>query len=160
MGAIAAVNMIGRRLTMLRHAQAYAARAGQHDFERPLDPTGLQQLRTRAPAFAAATADFPVDRCLYSPALRTATTAAAFIAAVGLPAEAATPEPSLFEIELPALLDLLRRVPQTTGHLLVVGHNPTLSMLAWRLSPDAPRGGLSPADHVTVTLPGEWWELR
>ena len=149
-----------RRLTLLRHAQAHAARAGQHDFERPLDPAGLQQLRARAPAFAAATTAFPVDRCLYSPALRTATTAAAYIAAVGLPADAANPEPSLYDIELPELLNLLRRVPPTVRHLLVVGHNPTLSTLAWRLSPNAPRSGLSPADHVTVILEDGWSELR
>lgn len=149
-----------RHLTLLRHAQTFAARAGQHDFERPLDPTGLQQLRTRAPAFAAATREFPVDRCLYSPAVRTTATAAAFVAALGLPKEAAQPEPTLYEIELPDLLATLRQMPSTVRHLLVVGHNPALSVLAWQLAPTASRTWLSPGEHVTVTFEGEWSQLR
>ena len=149
-----------RRLTLLRHAQAFPARGGQHDFARPLDPTGLEQLRTRAPAFASATADFPVDRCMFSPALRTATTAAAFATAVGLVPEASQPEPLLYDIGLSELLQYLRRLPPTVGHALVVGHNPTLSALAWRLSPTALRGGLEPCDHVTVDFHGEWTDLR
>jgi phosphohistidine phosphatase len=151
---------VPRRLTLLRHAQAFPARPGQHDFERPLDDVGLRQLRERAPAFASACRDFPVERCLYSPALRTTTTANAFGTAIGLARTDLVPEPMLYEIEGPAFLDLLRQTPDTIRHLLVVGHNPTLSEIAWRLSPGAPRAGLSPGDSHSVDFTGDWRELR
>jgi len=148
-----------RRLTLLRHAQAHPARAGQHDFERPLDAAGLLQLRTAAPAFARATREHPVDRCLFSPAVRTAATAAAFTGALELPKESAVATASLYEIEPNDLLALLRDTPQDVRHLLVVGHNPGLSLVAARLSPEL-RSGLSPCAHVTVSFTGEWRELR
>ncbi len=148
-----------RRLTLLRHAQAYPARAGQHDFERPLDPVGLQQLRLRAPAFAAATREHPVDRCVFSPATRTAATAAAFVAALALPPGTSTPEAALYEIELQELLAYLCNTPDEIRHLLVVGHNPGLSLLAARLAAAGSRGGLAPCNHATVVFDGDWSDL-
>ena len=149
-----------RHLTLLRHAQAFTARAGQHDFERPLDATGLEQLRLRAPAFAASVRAIPVDHCRYSPALRTATTAAAFVAALHLPPDATRPDPTLYDIEPQDLLAWLRCTDARVRHLLVVGHNPALSAAAWQLSSHAPRSGLSPCDYVTIAFSGEWLELR
>ncbi|MEY4376584.1 MAG: hypothetical protein RJB26_1134 [Pseudomonadota bacterium] len=149
-----------RSLTLLRHAQAAAAPRGQHDFERPLDATGQAQLRERAPAFANATSSFPIDRCLHSSAVRTTATALAFAHACGLPKSAIYAEADLYEVDLPTLLAVLRRTPETVQHLLLVGHNPTLSALAWQLSPAASPGGLQPCDLVTVTFTGPWAELR
>lgn len=148
------------RLTLLRHAQAAQARPGQHDFERPLDTTGQAQLREQAPRFAASIPMAPVDCCLHSSALRTTTTALAFAHACGLAPAAIHAEPALYEIDLPALLALLRETPESVQHLLLVGHNPTLSALAWQLSPAAARGGLNPCDHLTVAFTGPWSELR
>lgn len=149
-----------RRLTLLRHAQAAHARPGQHDFERPLDATGQAQLRERAPAFAEANAASPPDFCVYSSAVRTTSTAAAFAHACGLAKAFVHAEPALYEIDLPALLAFLRHTPDTVQHLLLVGHNPTLSALAWQLSPAASPGGLNPCDSLTVTFTGPWSELR
>ncbi len=157
---MSAMQSVTRRLTLLRHAQAAHARQGQHDFERPLDTMGQAQLRERAPAFAAASAAFAVDACIHSSAVRTTTTALAFAHACGLAKDVIQAEPALYEIDLSALLAFLRRTPETVQHLLLVGHNPTLSELAWQLSPEASPGGLNPCDHLTVTFTGPWSELR
>lgn len=149
-----------RRLTLLRHAQAAPARTGQHDFERPLDPVGQVQLRDRAPVFAAAVASTPVDYCVHSSAVRTTGTALAFAHVCGLAKSAVHAEPGLYEIDVPALLAFLRRTPDSCQHLLLVGHNPTLSALAWQLSGEASPGGLNPCDYLTVTFSGPWSELR
>ena len=149
-----------RRLTLLRHAQAAPSRTGQHDFERPLDSTGQGQLRDRAPLFAATVASTPVDYCVHSSAVRTTSTALAFVHACGLGKAAVHAEAGLYEIDVPALLAFLRRTPDTCRHLLLVGHNPTLSALAWQLSGEASPGGLNPCDYLTVTFSGPWSELR
>lgn len=148
------------RLTLLRHAQAAHARPGQHDFERPLDAIGQAQVRERGALFAATQMQVPVDCCIHSSAVRTTTTALAFTHACGLAKTAVHAEPDLYEIDVPALLAFLRHTPETVQHLLLVGHNPTLSGLAWQLSADASPGGLQPCDYLTVTFTGPWAELR
>ncbi len=146
-------------LTLLRHAQAMPARPGQDDFERALDAYGQQQLQERAAPFVLTQGTCPVDSCWHSAAVRTTATARAFTQALGLPASAVRAERSLYEIAPEELMDRLRATANTVRHLLVVGHNPTLSSIAWKLAPEAAPHGLMPCDHVTIEVAGPWAKL-
>ena len=117
-------------------------------------------MHERGALFAATQVQTPVDYCIHSSAVRTTTTALAFVHACGLSKTAVHAEPDLYEIDVPALLAFLRHTPETVQHLLLVGHNPTLSGLAWQLSAEASPGGLQPCDYLTVTFTGPWAELR
>ncbi|MPY42218.1 histidine phosphatase family protein [Streptomyces phyllanthi] len=121
-----------RRLVVLRHAKS-AWPVGVPDHERPLGPRG----RRDAPAAgrALAVADCLPDLALCSTAVRARQTWD--LAA----AQWATPPPvrhehRLYAADVPELLDAVREVPDETGTLLLVGHNPGLEELVLELAGD------------------------
>jgi phosphohistidine phosphatase len=135
------------------------ARPGQDDFERALDAYGQQQLQECAARFVATHGVGAVDSCLHSAAVRTTATARAFTQALALPTSAVHAERGLYEVSPSELLEYLRTTANTVHHLLVVGHNPTLSSIAWQLAPEVAPDGLLPCDHVTIEVSGPWANL-
>ena len=128
-------------LILWRHADAFEARPGQTDSERALTPRGLEQaaamagwLRERLPASA---------RILVSPALRTQQTAQALerpFDTVGALAPGAPVQDVLEAVGWPA----------GSGTVLVVGHQPTLGMVAaWLMA--------GQRQHWTVHKASVWW---
>jgi phosphohistidine phosphatase len=78
------------------------------------------------------------DRLLYSPARRTRQTAAPLIEAFRLADDQAQPCDEIYDATFGMLLTLLQRQPDSAHHLLLVGHNPGLEVLARWLCPAAP----------------------
>lgn len=159
--------MTVRTLVLLRHAKAQTP-GTTPDFERPLTTRG-QNDADAAGAWLSSQHLRP-DLVICSPATRTRQTwhgvAVAFAQAD--PA-GGTPEVhyehSLYEAGRTEVIDLLRAVPNTTGTVLVIGHNPTMSDVSLLLRPGGPRygaealrtGGLavhSPAGTWSDTEPG------
>lgn len=131
-------------LILWRHAEAEAQLAGQTDMERSLTPRGERQARRMAEWLAQRLA--PSTRVLVSPARRTRQTAQALkrdfevVAALAPGASAA---------------DLLSaaRWPQSAEPVLIVGHQPTLGLVAARL--------LAGADQPwSVKKAAVWWLTR
>ena len=118
-------------LAIVRHAKSDWGDPGVPDHDRPLNARGLRD----APRMAARLAErgFRPDRILTSTALRAATTADAFGTALGLPAER---EPLLYGADA----DTLRQVAVESGapSVLLVAHDPGLSILAYELSGEIP----------------------
>ena len=113
-------------LLLWRHADAFDARAGEDDLQRALSPKGLEQAARMARWLQRVLPDD--TRIIASPALRTQQTAQA----LGRPVETV---PALVSgAAVPAVLQAAQW-PQARRTVLVVGHQPTMGLVAaWLMS--------------------------
>jgi phosphohistidine phosphatase len=126
-----------RTLVLLRHAKAEPPDNYAEDFDRPLSRRG------RADAEAAgawlASAGLVPDQVLCSAAVRTRETWLAVSAAFGpVPV---TYEQSLYLSNAVEALELIQATDASVGTLLVIGHNPTMSVLSALLDRDGSVSG-------------------
>lgn len=121
------------RLYILRHAEAFDARPGQRDVDRELTPKGHAQAATVAEAFLARRSPCDVTPQIIrsSPAPRAWATAAAVATALGLTVE--REESVSLQADLDDALRLIRDLASEFDAAMIVGHNPTLSELTYRL---------------------------
>jgi phosphohistidine phosphatase len=109
----------------MRHAKA--EQAGPTDFERPLAARGR---RDGAAAGAWLSAQgFAPEHALVSAALRTEQTWEAVASGAGWSLDPEL-DRGLYAAGPESALDLLRLVPSEVSSLIVVGHNPTMAVLA------------------------------
>ncbi|MGN0063114.1 MAG: SixA phosphatase family protein [Nocardioides sp.] len=156
--------MTPRRLVVMRHAKAESTAAS--DFERALAPTGTAAAR-EAGAWLAAQGVRP-DAVLVSAALRTRETWAAVRDSAGWSVEADETH-ALYTASPESALDLVRQQPSEVRELLLVGHNPTVAMLANLLEDgegddDATSAltleGYPPGTLTVFDVEGGWSDLR
>jgi phosphohistidine phosphatase len=120
-----------KKLLLLRHAKSSWDDESLADFDRPLAPRG----REAAPRMGRELArrGWLPEAVLVSPSLRTRQTWK--LVAAELETKPAVKFPtSLYEAPAEALLEEIRRTPDSTGVLLLVGHNPGLEDLAKALA--------------------------
>ncbi|MFB7357611.1 SixA phosphatase family protein [Streptomyces gardneri] len=152
-----------RRLVVLRHAKS-AWPEGVPDRDRPLGPRGLRD----APAAGRSLAETGVlpDLVLCSPARRARHTWDLAAAELDSPPPVRH-DPRLYGADADDLLDVLHGVPDATGTLVLVGHNPGLEDLVLLLAADGVGDAL---DRVQAKFPtsatavltwhGSWPGLR
>jgi phosphohistidine phosphatase len=147
--------MTARSLVLLRHAKAESP-PGVADENRPLSARG------HADAHAAgawlATRHAP-ELVLCSPAKRTRQTWHAIAANLTTkPAAQVRYERRLYLAGADELLELVRETDDSVGTVLVIGHNPTLSQLAFTLDPDGglDSDGLRTCGLTVHTVAGSW----
>jgi phosphohistidine phosphatase len=147
--------MTERTLILLRHAKSVDPDPYPTDLERPLSPRGRRDAAA-AGSWLREQGLLP-DLVLCSTAVRTRET---------LEGLALAEAPVVFEHRLylgPAhdTLDLLRNGAPDVSTLLVIGHNPTLSMLSDLLDPDAlPDEGLATSGIAVHSVRGAWRHLE
>lgn len=124
-----------RLLTLFRHGHAERAQDGESDFERALDKRGRRETKQMSRHLAGL--DWQVDHLITSPAVRTIDTARALARALGFPLERIRHDDRVYLAEADLLLGILRAAPAAARHVLLVGHNPGLSILAGRLDATA-----------------------
>ena len=117
-------------LILMRHAQAGEA---FRDFTRPLAARGREQAAYQAGPIAERVGH--VDLALVSAAKRTKQTLAG-LQSGGLSINQSRAEKALYGASWLTVLDFLNEVPETTETVLVVGHEPTMSISAARLASD------------------------
>ncbi|MEV6691206.1 histidine phosphatase family protein [Micromonospora sp. NPDC051196] len=156
-----------RTLVLLRHAKAEPPTADGLDVERPLSAQGRADAAA-AGAWLARHGLLP-EVVLCSAALRTRQTwHGVEMGVTGSPPEGGPAgsvprvryEPDAYEAHPEDLLTLVRRVEPTVRTVLLVAHNPGISLLSELLDPQrADRNGLRTCDLVVhrTTLP--WAEL-
>ncbi len=154
--------MSSRRLVVMRHAKA--EQDGPTDFERPLASRGRGDA-SAAGAWLAAQ-DVSPDHALVSAALRTQQTWESVAAGAGW---SLTPDldRGLYAAGPESALDLLRLVPDSASVLVVIGHNPTMAVLAQVLDDGTGDAGVSasmagdfPTSAVAVySYDGSWADL-
>ena len=149
-----------RRLYVLRHAKSSWNNAYMADFDRPLAPRGQRAAALLAEHFA--TVEPPPALVLCSSARRTVDTLEPIRARLPEPIEVLV-EDGLYGASAPELVARLRLVPDGTGSVLLVGHNPGVEDLVRglgrqgdaeaiaRVHAKYPTGALA-----TLTLPGSW----
>ncbi|GGM01947.1 SixA phosphatase family protein [Micromonospora yangpuensis] len=154
-----------RTLLLLRHAKAESPR-GVPDVDRPLSARG----ETDASAVGAWLARHTLlpDVVLCSPARRTRETwQSVAVGMTGDPPEGgpagATPvvraEAGIYQALPQTLLALLRTVPSTATTVLLVGHNPGVSLLSGLLDPAGVPVELRTAELATHRFRGPWSTL-
>lgn len=152
-----------RTLVVARHAKA--EQAGPTDLERPLAPRGHGD----AAAAGAWLRDSGIepDHALVSAALRTRQTWADLSDAAGWSLDPDLDE-GLYAADVDTALDLVRLVDDEVRTLVLVGHNPTVHLLALEL--DDGDGDVEATNEMTVgtfptsavavlTFAGSWADL-
>lgn len=128
-------------LILWRHAEAFDARPGEDDLDRALTPAGLKQAERMGRWLHQA---LPADaRILVSPARRTQQTAQG----LGRPYETV---PAL--VSGASVGDVVQAAgwPGAEGTVVVVGHQPTIGMVAaWLMC--------GHRQHWSVRKAGVWW---
>src|SRR5436305_2680347 len=148
--------MTERVLVVLRHAKAERP-TGVADKDRPLTERGHADAAA-AGAWLAARAYRP-DLVLCSPAKRTRQTwRGVSVALAGAPEPEVRFEPALYHGGTEDALDLVRQIPAGAATVLLVGHNPTVSMLSALLdgTGDPAQDGLRTGGIAVHRLDGDW----
>ena len=146
-----------RELLILRHAKSAWDTDAPTDFERPLGPRGVRD----APLMGLWLRDLLPDRVVSSSALRAKQTVEALLDAAGLDADEVVWEERVYEAGLGDLLEVLSEHAPAARRLLIVGHNPGLESLVFRLGGGQvnipPNGKIMPTAAVAhFRLPDDW----
>ena len=152
-----------RRLILMRHA--HAEHEASSDHARRLSARGRRDAHA-AGVLLARRGDVPA-LALVSPAQRTRDTWDALCAGMGQDAEVWF-DRSLYDSGPKAVVELLGAVEPEVRSALVIGHNPTMSVLAAALTDGeaapaleaAVADGLSTASLACFDVPGEWEDLN
>lgn len=139
------------RLALVRHAKSDWGDPSLDDHDRPLNDRGMRDAPVMAARLAAS--GFRPDVILASTALRARTTAEAFAAELGV---AVSLDPELYGAPAGALL----AAAAATGaaSVMVVAHDPGMSVLAGRLSGDG-IGHMPTCAVATFTWTHDDWDV-
>jgi phosphohistidine phosphatase len=116
-----------RHLFLLRHAKSSWNEPGLEDHERPLAPRGRSAVKLLAEHVRSK--GIQPEQVLVSSSRRTRET----LDGVG-PGGEVLIEPELYGATANGLLDRLRRVPDDTGSVMLIGHNPATQALVLELA--------------------------
>jgi len=128
-----------KRLFILRHAKSSWDDPGLDDHERPLAPRGQRACKVMAEHLR--TNEIEPDLVLCSSARRTRETLESVA-----PGGEHLIESELYSASPGELLDRLRRVPDGVDSVMLIGHNPSVQMLALRLA----RRDDNPGERATL----------
>ncbi|WP_096086875.1 SixA phosphatase family protein [Agaribacterium haliotis] len=120
------------KLTLLRHAKSSWAMPALSDVDRPLKKRGYENIDAISQRFISSALPGP-SLILSSPAVRALTTAHLFSDKLGYQRNDICVEQSLYESSAAELYRLLTKQHDKFDHLLVVGHNPSITYAAIEL---------------------------
>jgi phosphohistidine phosphatase len=148
-----------RTLVILRHAKAERP-AGVADIDRRL--TGRGHADAAAAGAWLAAHGYTPDLVLCSPAKRTRQTWHGVALALTARAPEVRYESGLYEDGVREALELLKGVPDEIGTVLLVGHNPTVSLLSalFDRAADRDSDGLRTSGIAVHTRDGDWSDWR
>ncbi len=144
-----------KRLTIVRHAKSSWEDASLSDHERPLSGRGERD----APRMGARLRAREVRPTLLlcSPAERAIETAKIIAHALGFPEELLRREPALYHADTATLFDIVMRQDDACSDLMIVGHNPGLTVFANALLADLKLYNLPTAGIVAIDFATEHW---
>jgi phosphohistidine phosphatase len=117
-----------KTLIIARHAKSSWDHPGHSDHERPLNARGerdaprMGRLLARQP--------FRPELILSSTAARARATADAFARAIGIPVERVVASREIYHAEASSLLAIIAGIDDAVSCAILVGHNPTVSVVA------------------------------
>lgn len=145
----------------MRHAEA--AQSGTSDAERPLTDSGAVAAQ-EAGAWLS-TRQLAPDLALVSAARRAVQTWRSVCAGLGCDESVGDQERALYSAGPDAVLDLVQLVNDDVQTLFIVGHNPTMSVLAMMLDDGATsilleNAGFPPGALAVFEVEGPWSQLQ
>jgi phosphohistidine phosphatase len=144
-----------KRLTLVRHAHAKVQDPPVTDFERPLSRRGKSEAKATAVLLLAQ--GLIPDLMIASPAKRTLQTAAILVRELHVAERQLRHDETLYLATADALLNVLRGTGPRIEHLMIIGHNPGISVLANFLAPEAALGEFATAAACTMEFEvGSW----
>jgi phosphohistidine phosphatase len=138
-------------LSLVRHAKSSWDDATLPDHERPLAPRGIKAA-TRMSSYLA-DEDLVPDLVLSSDSVRTRATCALLFAPLDVPAPPVVTTRDLYLADADAILEVVRRegaAHTQARHIMVIGHNPGLQLLALSLPGNAARPDI---EQLAVKFP-------
>jgi len=147
-----------RQLTIVRHAKSSWDMPALEDFYRPLSPRGVRnafamgdELRERG--------IFP-DLIISSPAVRAINTAIIIARKIDFPQQRIQSNDRIYEASVEELMKVMVNVSDSVDHLMLFGHNPSLTNLINRLQPEL-LDNLPTCGVFSIELPvASWAEVR
>ena len=123
---------MGRTLILVRHAKSSWKHEGLSDFERPLNNRGFKN----APEMGRRLVDenLSVETIISSPALRAITTAKLIADEMAFNIRKIEQNEQIYEASLTTLIDLVSGLDNNSHRVMLVGHNPGLTVLCNYLS--------------------------
>jgi phosphohistidine phosphatase len=147
---------------VLRHAKA--AQGGGDDHERILTARGVRQADELRRYLATGQSPRPLPTTVLCSSARRAVQTAESVVGDLAPAPELLVERALYHADADDVLDRLRVLPDDTGAVMVVGHNPTLHDVAVLLLDPADEAGVARLDSgfptaalAVVTVPARTW---
>jgi phosphohistidine phosphatase len=115
-------------IAVLRHAQSAGKQSGQRDYDRILTPAGEDCARWFGKNLSLT--QFTVELIVSSGSVRTRLTVQLSNEYLRLPEDKIWFKHELYEALMIDWLEQIHNLPQHVQHVMLVGHNPCLSMLA------------------------------
>ncbi len=144
-----------RTLYVVRHAKSSWADPGMRDHDRPLNERGMHDAPMMAKVFKAL--NEPVELIISSPANRAQTTASFFAKELNIPTDQIHFNASIYEASVGSLMRIVQALPDHSEHVMLFGHNPGFSELAYYLGDEDPIA-LSTCAMVRIDLEIDQWE--
>ncbi len=145
-----------KQLVLLRHAAAESIVKQPNEIERQLTAVGEMEIQD----VAAQLQQIPIifDAIICSPAQRTRQTVDVLVQTLQLSNDLVSIDERIFQNVEAGVLDLISEVDQAIETLLIVGHNPCMSLLARYFCPDVVES-LPTAGVCILELPDQDWQL-
>jgi phosphohistidine phosphatase len=145
-----------RKLFLVRHAQPHHDRHYNSDKERELKPEGLIQASQLGKFLNES--GYSIDLIVASDSVRTTSTASLIADTINYPIPEIEWLEKIYSGALNDLLAIIHNLPDDVQHLLLVGHNPTLSELNNYLS-GSQQVTMSTCELSLISIPGRWDEI-
>lgn len=139
------------RLYILRHAEAMDAQPGQRDFDRVLSPHGVEQAARVAEVFRTGHTPCEIVPQVIRSSVAPRAFATASAVASALRLSVVEEHAVSLRADFDAALRLVHELANEFESAMIVGHNPTLSELAYRL---CGVGDVRKSECVVVELSG------
>jgi len=147
---------MGKRIVLVRHGKSDWAETGITDFERPLNHRGNKNALEMAERLAKK--QLIPEFIISSPAKRALTTAKHFSEAWDIQKDTIQLEPSIYEANTIALLNVLNGLDNQYEYIALFGHNPGLTDFTNFLA-DAHIYNIPTAGIVIIDFPFEDWAM-
>jgi len=147
---------MAKQLIVVRHGKSDWADSGMSDFDRPLNHRGHKN----APEMAGRLKknNLVAELIVSSPAKRAFTTAQHFSEAWDIAKQDIQEQPSVYEANVSALLDVVSKFDNNFNRIALFGHNPGLTEFVNYLA-DAHIYNLPTAGVVVIDFPFDDWSM-
>lgn len=140
-----------KTVLLMRHGEAGAA---LRDFDRPLTEAGVEQCKARGLMLQQHNVE--CSAIVSSPALRTSSSAIAVAEIIHYPVDRIIIEDPLYNAPEETIFQVIKRFDDTWHTVLLIGHNPGISVVAQTLCPQV-QGNLDVSELYAISFPLLHW---